>query len=141
MWNAGRRQKEGARGQNCCATHEMIPNAWYSMIEERDIRAMRPCCMPRSNRKIATFGDGCRERREAESDPENRGAMPDLCTSTHHLDINLDLSHGEPWDQDAGEDPDEHVSELDTEIPEFGVKDDVERTYNTVMPNANQKSC
>lgn len=35
------------------------------MIEERDIRARRPCCIPRSNRRIATFGDGCGWRREA----------------------------------------------------------------------------
>ena len=45
-------------------THEIIPKAWYSMIVERDIRAMRPCCIPLSNRRIATFGDGCRRRRE-----------------------------------------------------------------------------
>ena len=40
-------------------THETIPNAWYSMMEEREIRARSPCCMPRSKRRMATFGDGC----------------------------------------------------------------------------------
>ena len=36
----------------------MIPNAWYSIIELRLILARRPCCMPRSKRRMATFGDG-----------------------------------------------------------------------------------
>lgn len=50
----------------CCATrwkndaYEMIPKAWYSIIEEREMRARSPCCMPRSKRRIATLGDGCR---------------------------------------------------------------------------------
>ncbi len=39
-------------------THEMIPKAWYSMMEEREIRASRPCCIPRSNLRIATLGEG-----------------------------------------------------------------------------------
>ena len=53
-------------------THEMIPNAWYSMIEERDIRERSPCCMPRSKRRIATFGDGCRRRRARAREMERR---------------------------------------------------------------------
>lgn len=77
-------------------THETIPKAWYSMIEDRDIRVRRPCCMPRSKRKIATFGDGC----------GGRGALHDcarlpLAKGTHHFDINSHLSHGEPWDENA----------------------------------------
>lgn len=45
---------------NCAAdTHDMIPKAWYSMIDDREMRAKRPCCIPRSKRTMATFGDGC----------------------------------------------------------------------------------
>jgi hypothetical protein len=36
----------------------MMPKAWYSMIEDREIRVSKPCCMPRLNRRTATFGDG-----------------------------------------------------------------------------------
>jgi hypothetical protein len=36
----------------------MMPKAWYSMMDEREIRASRPCCIPRSKRRTATFGDG-----------------------------------------------------------------------------------
>jgi hypothetical protein len=36
----------------------MMPKAWYSMIEEREIRVSKPCCIPRLNRRTATFGDG-----------------------------------------------------------------------------------
>lgn len=39
-------------------THEMIPNAWYSVTGPRDILANNPCCIPRSNRKMATLDDG-----------------------------------------------------------------------------------
>lgn len=34
--------------------HELLT----SMIDERLIRANRPCCIPRSNRRTATFGEG-----------------------------------------------------------------------------------
>lgn len=88
-------------------THEMIPNAWYSIIEERDIRARRPCCIPRSKRRMATFGDGCSGGVE-----EDRGTVSrtrarrepglDQDEGTHHFDVHFDLSHGEPWDEDAG---------------------------------------
>lgn len=30
------------------------------MIEDRDIRESRPCCMPRSKRIMAIFGEGYR---------------------------------------------------------------------------------
>ena len=40
------------------APHEMIPNAWYSMIDVRLIRPRSPCCIPRLKRTIATLGDG-----------------------------------------------------------------------------------
>jgi len=40
-------------------THEIIPNKWYSLTGPRDILANKPCCIPRSNRKIATLDDGC----------------------------------------------------------------------------------
>jgi hypothetical protein len=36
----------------------MMPKAWYSMIEDREIRVSKPCCIPRLNRRTATFGDG-----------------------------------------------------------------------------------
>ena len=37
---------------------EMMPKAWYSRIEEREMRARRPCCIPRSKRRTATLGEG-----------------------------------------------------------------------------------
>jgi hypothetical protein len=40
--------------------YETIPNAWYSMIDERLIRPRRPCCIPRLKRIIATFDEGWR---------------------------------------------------------------------------------
>lgn len=43
-------------------TYDTMPKAWYSIIDDRDIREMRPCCMPRSKRRIATLGDGCGAR-------------------------------------------------------------------------------
>lgn len=39
-------------------THEIIPNAWYSMTDALEILASNPCCIPRSNRRITTFGEG-----------------------------------------------------------------------------------
>ena len=74
-------------------THDMIPKAWYSITEERETRASRPCCMPRSNLRMATLGDGC-------------GIMSSLGSTntidgTHDFDINCDFPHSKPWYQDA----------------------------------------
>jgi len=41
-------------------THDMIPKAWYSIIDERLIRPSNPCCIPRLKRMMATFGEGWR---------------------------------------------------------------------------------
>ena len=40
-------------------THDTVPNAWYSMTDDRDIRVRSPCCIPRWKRIMATFGEGC----------------------------------------------------------------------------------
>jgi len=43
----------------CLFTHLTTPKAWYSITAERLMRPRRPCCIPRSKRTMATFGDGC----------------------------------------------------------------------------------
>ena len=40
-------------------TYDTVPNAWYSMMDDRDIRARSPCCIPRLKRIMATFDEGC----------------------------------------------------------------------------------
>jgi len=37
---------------------EIVPKAWYSRIEDREMRVNKPCWSPRSKRRIATLGDG-----------------------------------------------------------------------------------
>lgn len=109
-------------------THDTIPNAWYSMIDDREIRARRPCCIPRSRRTIATFGEGCRScqlRRDGSGTPRH-GAC------THNLNVAGDLPHCEPGDQDAADDMSSVTHACATRRA---------GTHRMVMPKANQKSC
>ena len=56
------------------------------------MRARRPCCIPRSNRRIATFGDGYWTMRDGRR----------LDTSiTHHFNIHWDFTDREPRNEDA----------------------------------------
>jgi hypothetical protein len=63
-------------------TYDTMPNAWYSMMDERDIRARSPCCIPRLKRIMATFDEGCRPVRS-----ETQQRLSVLTTSTSTLTL------------------------------------------------------
>ena len=66
-------------------------------MEERLIRASNPCCIPRSNRSTATFGEGYENSMSIEY-----GNIENEFVVTHDLNVDLHFADGEPWDEDKG---------------------------------------
>ena len=71
----------------------MIPKAWYSMIEVRLILPRRPCCIPRSNRRMATLGDGWKVICQSTSTKKP--------IVTHNFDFHRNLSKCNPRDKNT----------------------------------------
>lgn len=110
-------------------TCEMIPKAWYSMIELRLILAERPCCIPRSKRSTATLGEGWTVIKQTNKCSTERGA--------NNFNFHFDLTSTSPWDQDAIE-----LEWRDHwEVKIRAVRVERLDAHKIVMPATNQKSC
>jgi len=72
----------------------MIPKAWYSKIELRLILARRPCCIPRSKRRITTLGEGLGSSSEI-------GGKEQRIENTYYLCLDLHGSDRKPRNDDA----------------------------------------
>jgi hypothetical protein len=74
----------------------MIPKAWYSIIDDRLIRPSNPCCIPRLNRMMATFGEGC-----SHSTYYFWYHQIEEWSTAHQFNIHWHLSHETPRKGDA----------------------------------------